>query len=497
MKIPALFQSLFGRFGAATELPSDPPPKAPKGGGSGFPGYRVSTVGGSAKVQQKAFDITNVSIPATYRGGATTLQVVRDLSRASPELAGSIAANNRIGIPEKFIAIARDPDGAFNVDATRLVMQILRRMNTMPDYINGFSQVGSLRSVSEALAKEIQQTGAMAVELVLDKSRLPFALQPIPVGSIIFYEDGKGLKPVQKVGGDEIDLDVPTFFYTSLDQSLYDAYAQSPLESAIQPVLASTQFVEDLRRLCARHVYKRYDISIDEEKFRSKIPPDIIHDTDKLNDFYNSTLQAISDMIQDVGVEEAFVHFDFFEIKYIEGDSGDTPATFETIRNIHDGKIATASKTPPSILGMGSKTQTVASTETLTFMKNVDGMIRQKLQELYSKAFTLAVRLMGHDVTVEFEFDEIELRPRSELEAFFQMRQERITNQLAWGFITDEEAILRLTGQLPPAGYKPLMGTMFKTPTPAAEPEGKSGNPVSNTSALGGKTKEGAKGGKK
>ncbi len=31
------------------------------------------------------------------------------------------------------------------------------------------------------------------------------------------------------------------------------------------------------------------------------------------------------------------------------------------------------------------------------------------------------------------------------------------------GFITDEEASIRLTGELPPAGFKPLSGTMFRS----------------------------------
>lgn len=483
---------------AAAELPPDPPPKPPKPGGASYPGYRKSTDATTAKIPTTKFDVANVDLAATYRNGRSTSKTVRDFSRFSPELAGSIAAHNRIGIPEKFIAIARDPDGSFNVEATRLTMQILRRMNTMPDYINGFSQVSSLRSVSEALAKEIQQNGAMAMELVLDKNRLPLQFAPIPTDPdvLFFYEDGKGVKPVQKVGGDEIDLDLPTFFYVSIDQSLYDVYAHSPMEAAIQPVIASTTFLADLRRLCARHIFQRYDIAIDDEKFRARIPPDIAHDPDKLAKFYDETLAEIEEAITNLGVDEALVHFDFFTVETIKSDGSDTPATFETVRGIYDNKVATATKTPPSILGMGSKTQNVASTETLMFMKNADGMIRQKLQEMYSKALTLAVRLFGLDVTVEFEFDSIELRPSTELEAFRAMYAERITNLLSLGMMSDEEACLRLTGQLPPKGYKPLMGTMFKAGQGggAAEDPGKPGNPASNTSAAGKKAPEKAKG---
>ena len=37
-----------------------------------------------------------------------------------------------------------------------------------------------------------------------------------------------------------------------------------------------------------------------------------------------------------------------------------------------------------------------------------------------------------------------------------------VLEQLSLGLISDEEACLRLTGKLPPAGYKPLSGTFFK-----------------------------------
>lgn len=485
------------RMSAATALPTQPPPKPPKPGGASYPGFRRSTVASSAKIQKPTFDVANVDLTATYRSATDTPTQVRNLSRFSPELAGSLAANTRVGIPEKFIAIARDPDGTFNVEATQLALQLLRTMNTMPDYINGFSQVNSLRSTSEALAKEIQQTGAMAMELVLDKQRLPLQWVPVPVSSVEFYEDGKGVKPIQKVGGDEIDLDIATFFWVTLDPSLYNIYPQSPMEAAIQPTLASTTFLTTLRKLCERHVFKRYDIKIDEEKLLARTPPDIAAsgDPDLITGYLNTVIEQVNDAITDLGVDEALVHFDFFEVKYIDGDTGDTPGTFETVRDIYDSKIATAMKTPPSVLGMGSKSQNVASTETLMFLANVNGMIRLKLQELYSKALTLSVRLLGLDVTVEFEFDDIELKPAGELEAYRAMRFERLTNLVSIGWMTDEEACLRLTGNLPQNGYTIKWDTNFKNPAPAvgADPNNP-GNPASPTSAMGKKAPAAPKG---
>jgi len=450
-------------FKAAAATPQTTlPVKPPKPGGLSLPGYRLTSTPTAARIPLKAFDVTNVDLAATYRNGATSIQVVRDLSRINPEMSGSKTANSRVGIPEKYIMIARNPDNTFNRDATQLALQLAAQMETTPDYINGFSHISSLRSVSEALAREMQETGAMAMELILDKTRLPSRFQPIATTQLQFFDQKEGPQPQQLIGGQLIPLDTPTFFYAAVDPSILDIYPQSPLESAIQPVLASTSFLQDMRRLCSSQIYKRYDLSINEEKLRERIPMEILNDQEALTNYLNGVMAEVEAAVSNLGVDEALVHYDFFEVQYIANDTQDAGGTFDTVNSIYSGKVATGTKTPPSILGMGSTTQNLASTETLMFMINANGLVRLKLQEIYSKAFTLAVRLFGLDVMVEFEFDDIDLRPQAELESYKLMKQERLLNLLSLGMLTDDEVCLRLTGQLTPAGYTPLMGTGFK-----------------------------------
>jgi hypothetical protein len=84
-----------------------------------------------------------------------------------------------------------------------------------------------------------------------------------------------------------------------------------------------------------------------------------------------------------------------------------------------------------------------------------------------SRALTLAVRLYGIDAYIKLDFEEIDLRPKAELEAHYAMRQNRVLELLSLGRITDDEAqqILGL-GSLPD-GAETLTGTGFysnKTP---------------------------------
>ena len=91
---------------------------------------------------------------------------------------------------------------------------------------------------------------------------------------------------------------------------------------------------------------------------------------------------------------------------------------------------------------------------------------------------TQAVRLMGNDVYVEFKYADLDLRPQAELEAFRAMKQSRILEQLSLGLITDEEACIQLTGNLPRDGHVPLAGTYFKSGGLQVT------NPTSNTSTM-------------
>jgi hypothetical protein len=483
--------------GGGGQLPPVAPPKV-KNKQVSYPGF-VTTIRPTGAILQRVDpNLANVDIAATFRNGQTSQATLRSLARANPDLAAALSAYIRVGIPEKYIAIARNPDGTVNDDATRLAFEVLQRFDKLPAYDAGFSTVASVRSTSEALAKEGMLYGAMAMELVLDKGRLPYTFQPIFVPSVQFYQDeqgaAQGLKPVQNVGGTYIDLDMPTFFMAWLDPNLNDPYPQGPFESAIQAVLMSAQFLTDMRRVMARHVYPRYDVTLLDEKLRAAIPPEVLNDPDSLPGWMNKTIADIEDTIQNLGPEEAIVHFDFIEVKYIENSDGQGDSQkFQTIKDIVDANLAKGAKVMPAVLGNGSGSQNVASTETLLFTMSANSMVRLKLQELYSRALTLAVRLFGQDVTVEFEFDEIELRPETELASFRSQQLDVLTRKYALGMIGPMEFCLRAHGYPAPPDFTDEHGTVsIKDLLAIVPPPDAGGNGYSGTGAGGGQSGGGA-----
>lgn len=123
---------------------------------------------------------------------------------------------------------------------------------------------------------------------------------------------------------------------------------------------------------------------------------------------------------------EALVSLD--NVKYDmlkgEGASGNVADTLAIVQKLIESKLAAGAKSMPAILGRDSSGST-ATTSAMLFLKNAN-IIRTKLNTIYSRMLTQAVRLMAQDVYVEFTYAELDLRPQAELEAYKAMRQSRI-----------------------------------------------------------------------
>lgn len=450
----------FLRPWAASKLAPVAPPKV-KPKQQGYPGYAVGVAPSDAVLRREDLGLANANV-LTYRNESDSRKVLGKLMRANPDLAGAASAFLRVALTQKYKCWADNMDGSVNREATLLAQELVRRWDLVPNYVEeGFSQTASIRSLAETLGFEMLQNGAHGAELILDKSRLPSRVVAFPTGNVRFYPDGKSLRPVQVVGGQEIDLDYPTIFYTSLDQSTTSAYANSPFESAIQPVLADTEYMNDLRRVMKRAMLPRLQAIIDSEKIKAMVPPEAENDPVALQAFYTNLKTELETVINGLQPEDALVAFDMIEFSYVKGGTGDVPDVVKVLQELLNAKMSTGSKTLPSVLGHGSGSQNVASSETLLFMKSADGVIREKLNETFSKILTLAVRLTGQDVAVTFCYDPIDLRPENELEAFRAMYQARVLEQLSLGFLEDDRASILLTGKVTPQGFKPLSGTLF------------------------------------
>lgn len=474
--MPNPLASLKALFQSAVLAPP-PLPKSKGKGAQSLPGYRTSLTPSTSAKTKPERNLKSLDRLVDLRARATTSEVLRELSVQSGEVSAAVHLALRTGIPERFTLIGRNLDGQVDAAATNLAHELLRRLTYLGSADGSFGPQQGLQSLSETIGRDLLLEGAACMEVALDSARVPASLNVIAPSTLVFYEENNSFRLAQKVGGEEIDLDLPTVLLVTVDQSSAQLHPTSPMESAIKSVIADIEFQQDMSRTLKRAILPRLSASIDSEKLKKLTPPEILADPDKFAKYQNEVIASVQNVVNGLAPEDALVSFDLVSYSYLDG--GHSPGEIlERVQKVLNAKLVSGTKSLPVTLGFGG-TANASSTESLLFLKSAD-MVRRKLNEMYSRALTVAVRLMGVEAYVEFTYEELDLRPSKELEAFRAMEQSRILDLLSIGFYTDDEASLKLTGHLPPAGYTPKSGTMFRGSAAAAPTT----NPTSNTSAV-------------
>ncbi|MCK5607702.1 hypothetical protein KAR91_37805, partial [Candidatus Pacearchaeota archaeon] len=97
----------------------------------------------------------------TLRYGQTTYDVIRQLSKFSPDLSAAVFSFVRLSITRGYTLIARDFEGGVNTEATTFVQQIAKIFDSTDD-AKGFNNAkSSIRSLAESLALELVRYGAL------------------------------------------------------------------------------------------------------------------------------------------------------------------------------------------------------------------------------------------------------------------------------------------------------------------------------------------------
>lgn len=411
----------------------------------------------------------------------TVPEAVRVLARIHGDVSAAVGAMVRLA-NTRLSFRAYDTRHQIDNQGAALVRSIVARINNPTDYTLGYDDRQALSGVTETLLREIPLSGACAAELVLDEARLPSRILPVPPRSLKFKAGsaklGKARKvvPVQAASGEDVSLDVATFFYAALDQDPEAVHPHSLLEPAINSSIFHSEVLEDIRRVVRRSGHSRLVVKMLTEKLIAAAPPDVKADPQTLVAWMEQIRTSVKDELEKVDPETALVFFDTLDADYLNSEIGQK-ADYRPLIETIDGLQATALRTPPSVIGkrMGGS-QNVSSTESLLFIKTAAGL-QPPVQTVLSRAMTLAARLFGFDGYVMCEFAPIDLRPDIELEAFQIMKQQRVLELLSLGFYTDQEAAEILgTGARAP-GAPELSGTRFfraaenaKAPSPNGDP---------------------------
>lgn len=423
----------------------------------------------------------------TERTTRNSVDLIKDLAYLDTDLSATINAYLTTADTQPMFVV-RDLDG--NIDRNgQKVLEGLRVMLTRRfDYSKGYVHKQSLREICEGLRFMLLVRGGIAAELVLDKVFAPIEIRNVDMATLTWFEDTPGwYRPVQKPksSGDEIDLNIPTFFTSWFRRDPTSIYPMPPFVAAINTIMARQQVINDLYRIMQMTGYPRIDVKVVEEVLRKNAPAYAQEDESKMREWINTRISEIQNAISSLRPDEAFVHVDAVEPDILNRDGPGKSLDASAIIEVLNAQNQAGLKVMSTIIGRGESGVNTASVEASIFAKNAEAL-NGPVADILSQMLTLLVRLHGVNGWVDVSFKKVDLRPEMELENHQTMRQARHLELLSHGIISDDDFHMAMFNRIRPDSVPELTGTGFydKKPnvdvektSPNSDPQGRSITP--------------------
>ncbi len=362
------------------------------------------------------------------------------------------------------VFVARDVNGLIDREAQKTLNSLLMALTTRFDYSKGFDWRPSIRQICENMRYMVLLRGAVAEELVLDKTLIPTEIRHVDIATIEWFEKAPGkFTPQQKPASSStpVPLDIPTFFVSFYRRDPTSIYTFSPFVSAINTVAARQQVINDLYRIMQLTGFPRLEITVLEEVIRKNAPASVKQDADKLAQYINTQIGAIRGAVVNLRPDQAFVHTDSVETKMLNDSKPANSLNIDSIISTLNAQNQAALRSVATVLGRGESGVNTASVEARIFSMNAEE-INEPLSEVWSQMMTMLVRLHGHEQSiVTCRFKPVELRPALELEPQLMIRASRLKEDLSLGIITDDEYHLEMYGRIRPDDAPELSSTGF------------------------------------
>lgn len=384
-------------------------------------------------------------------------EIIRQLIRE--EGLFSSAANSMVAISTGtgFRLAGYDSTGTMSMEVMSMAYSIMDQFSTLHDYSKGYNDKPGMQSLLATMQMDVVTTGGCGSELVLDTSFGPERLVPIGYSTITWEADGNGGRyPTQDSG--KINLNIPTVFMGEHNRNPDEAYSVSLLRPGLNHTINFNNFLEDTHRSLNRTGHSRLIASIAADKVRAAATDKQKADPKLMGELYDLVIAQVTEAVAGLEPEDAIVAYD--SVTYTVEDTGGNKADYSSMLTTLGNLLGASLKTPASVSGLrASGGQGLSNAETLIYLQVVQGT-RAPVEEVMSRALTLACRLYGIDGYVAFEFLPINLRPDVELEAYLGTKQKRVLELLSWGVINEAHACWELG--LRPQGLSALLaGTRF------------------------------------
>lgn len=395
------------------------------------------------------------------RSASDSRALIKQLFVSDPDM--SAAVHSFLTVADTTpIFIVKDVNDQVDKAGQQILNELMMVLTQRNDYTKGFKLSTSLTSLTEACRYMLLLRGGVSGELIISKEFFPTELRLVDLATVQWYETAPGLFIPNQVTatGAKIPLDIPTFFTAWFRKDPTAIYSNSPFVSAINTIAARTQVINDLYRIMKVTGFPRLEVTVLEEVVIKNMPPEYAVDPKKRADYLNGKLAEITNAVNGIRPEQAFIHFDSVTPGMINEKSSSNSLNIDSIIGVLNAQNQAGLKTMATILGRGESGVNTASVEARIFSMSAQAL-NKPIADLLSQALTLAIRLRGSQSYVHVDFQPVELRPDTELEPMLQIRQQRYRQELSDGIISDDEYCLKIHGRLSLPGAPVLSGSGF------------------------------------
>lgn len=387
--------------------------------------------------------------------------LIATLMQYDPDVGAAVGAYLTLSnTPMRYVA--KTPEGEIDSDSIDKISQLITQMSYPVNYEDGFTPDRTLKTRNQALRYMLLKRGSISVEMILDDQFGVLDVRNVDTKTLKWYEKENGfLKPVQNINNTEVDLDIPTFYYSSHRQDPNSPYSKSPFISVINTVYARLQVINDLYNIMQITGYPRMDVKVLEESIVRHMPEDQKRDNNKRSAYVNQQIRTITSSFASIRADQPVVHTDSVEIDTLNTPNGSVGIDIRPVIEVLNAQNQAALKSVATVLGRGESGVNTASVEAQIFSMQASE-INEPLASVWSNLLTFALRLSGSTSFVEVYFDQPEMRPPNELEPAMVQRQARLRKDLSSGLITDDEYHWKMYNRPRPTTAPLLSGTGFE-----------------------------------
>lgn len=323
---------------------------------------------------------------------------------------------------------------------------LIEKLNYEDDWVDGFSQASTLLDQIGRIGRNLLTSDNASAALFVqinDKTYEVERFYPIDCDRIYFdnqiFYNKKPPKPYIYQNGTKVILDVVNFLWQPLDPDAEELTGNNPLRPALRNTFTKIEFLDNLRKVLKNQAWPKIKVVLDEEAVINMAPAEIRNDSKQLIEFLNNYVGSVKDQLTNIEADQNLVVYDTIkEMSFLESKSNFDP---RPIAELLDSEAISALKAPPSTVGKGGSTRTgegLASAELVIFRRSVKAL-RRNIENIFSRAFTLALRLKGLQGYAKFRLKEFSLRPPEESGQFNSITQETIIGAWVVGSISTEE----------------------------------------------------------